>query len=144
MSESSIQKSCGIAVPQIVNLSILAGAVLSWGILWPVINTKAGQWYPVSTDEHNVKGLFGYQIFLQLGMALGDTLYRIIKLAVSMASAIVRWYRARHRLPQTAQDADPGRLFCLVRQRHSELHTALAYESLNCLQATCVHWAYLA
>ena len=40
------------AVPQSVNYSMMCGAVLTWGILWPIFNTKAGVWYPAGASPH--------------------------------------------------------------------------------------------
>ena len=41
---------------------MMLGSILSWGILWPYIDGKAGDWYPVGLREHDFKGLFGYQV----------------------------------------------------------------------------------
>lgn len=32
------------AGPHIVNWSMLLGAILSWGIMWPLIEQRAGDW----------------------------------------------------------------------------------------------------
>ena len=48
--------------PHIVNVSMMLGAILSWGILWPYIDGKAGDWFPAGLKEHDFKGLFGYQV----------------------------------------------------------------------------------
>ena len=48
--------------PHIVNVSMMLGAILSWGILWPYIDGKAGDWFPDGLKEHDFKGLFGYQV----------------------------------------------------------------------------------
>ena len=52
----------GMICPHIVNVSMMLGAILSWGILWPYIDGKAGDWFPVGLKEHDFKGLFGYQV----------------------------------------------------------------------------------
>ena len=36
----------GFLVPQVINYSMMVGAVLFFGILLPLIHNKAGQWYP--------------------------------------------------------------------------------------------------
>ena len=48
--------------PHIVNVSMMLGSILTWGILWPLIDSKAGEWYPVGLKEHDFKGLFGYKV----------------------------------------------------------------------------------
>ena len=48
----------------------MLGAILSWGILWPVINAKRGLWYPANTDQSSMQGLYGYKIFITLAIFL--------------------------------------------------------------------------
>ncbi len=48
--------------PHIVNVSMMLGSILTWGFLWPYIDGKAGDWYPVGLKEHDFKGLFGYKV----------------------------------------------------------------------------------
>jgi hypothetical protein len=44
----------GMLVPHIVNCSILLGAILSWGLAWPLLSKKAGNWYPQEGSQGNV------------------------------------------------------------------------------------------
>jgi hypothetical protein len=46
----------------------MLGAVISWGILWPVILSKKGDWYPANTDSSSMQGLYGYKIFITLSI----------------------------------------------------------------------------
>jgi hypothetical protein len=48
--------------PHIVNWSMLVGAILSWGVMWPLMERKAGDWYPAGLDSHDFQGLFGYKV----------------------------------------------------------------------------------
>lgn len=41
---------------------MLLGAIISWGILWPELTKKAGDWYPAGLTSKNFKGLFGYKV----------------------------------------------------------------------------------
>ncbi|RZC61158.1 hypothetical protein C5167_022919 [Papaver somniferum] len=34
---------------------------VSWGFLWPFINTHAGDWYPADPVSNDFKGLYGYK-----------------------------------------------------------------------------------
>ncbi|XP_059662145.1 metal-nicotianamine transporter YSL1-like [Cornus florida] len=70
----------GMICPHIVNLSLLLGAVLSWGIMWPLINRLKGDWFPANLDEHNMKSLNGYKVFISIALILGDGLYTFIKI----------------------------------------------------------------
>ena len=48
--------------PHIVNCSVMLGAVVSWGIMWPYISSKAGNWYPDGLGANDFKGLYGYKV----------------------------------------------------------------------------------
>ncbi|KAF2313518.1 hypothetical protein GH714_011395 [Hevea brasiliensis] len=53
----------GMIVSHLVNLSLLLGAVLSYGIMWPLINKLKGDWFPANLEgEADMKGLYGYKI----------------------------------------------------------------------------------
>ncbi|KAI3784626.1 hypothetical protein L1987_43728 [Smallanthus sonchifolius] len=54
---------CGLICPHIVNCSVLFGAIISWGALWPFITTRAGDWYPADLGSNDFKGLYGYKLF---------------------------------------------------------------------------------
>ena len=41
---------------------MLVGAILSWGLMWPLIERRAGDWYPAGLDSHDFQGLFGYKV----------------------------------------------------------------------------------
>jgi drug/metabolite transporter (DMT)-like permease len=38
----------GMICSHLVNLSLLLGAVVSWGIMWPLIKGLKGEWFPAS------------------------------------------------------------------------------------------------
>ncbi|XP_043715769.1 probable metal-nicotianamine transporter YSL7 isoform X2 [Telopea speciosissima] len=65
--------------PYIINISLLVGAILSWGIMWPLIETKKGHWYPEDLSSASLHGLQGYKIFISIAMILGDGLYNFVK-----------------------------------------------------------------
>ncbi|KAI7736977.1 hypothetical protein M8C21_027253 [Ambrosia artemisiifolia] len=70
----------GMICPHIVNLSLLFGAVVSWGIMWPLIGTKKGDWFPTGLPESSMKSLNGYKAFISIALILGDGLYNFIKI----------------------------------------------------------------
>ncbi|KHN05985.1 Metal-nicotianamine transporter YSL3-like protein [Glycine soja] len=51
----------GMICSHLVNLSLLLGAVLSWGVMWPLIRGLKGQWFPESLSESSMKSLNGYK-----------------------------------------------------------------------------------
>ena len=52
----------GMICPHIVNVSVLLGGILSWGIMWPLIRNKKGSWYSASLSETSLHGLQGYRV----------------------------------------------------------------------------------
>lgn len=53
---------CGLICSHLVNCSVLAGAVISWGFLWPLISQKTDDWYPADLEGIDFKGLYGYKV----------------------------------------------------------------------------------
>ncbi|XP_061972524.1 probable metal-nicotianamine transporter YSL7 [Populus nigra] len=68
----------GMICPYMVNISLLLGAILSWGILWPIIETKKGDWYSADEKPSSLHGIQGYRVFLAIATMLGDGLFHVI------------------------------------------------------------------
>ncbi|KAF2290572.1 hypothetical protein GH714_014480 [Hevea brasiliensis] len=68
----------GMICPYLINVSLLVGAILSWGIMWPLINNRKGDWY---SEEHSsgLHGLQGYKVFIAIALILGDGAYNFFK-----------------------------------------------------------------
>ncbi|KAF9624028.1 hypothetical protein IFM89_007726 [Coptis chinensis] len=69
----------GMICPYLINISLLVGAILSWGIMWPLIDKKKGDWYSASYSPSSLHGLQGYRVFIAIAMILGDGLYNFLK-----------------------------------------------------------------
>ncbi|CAI9299044.1 unnamed protein product [Lactuca saligna] len=69
----------GMICPYLINVSLLVGSILSWGIMWPLINEKKGDWYPADLKSSSLHGLQGYRVFIGIAMILGDGLYNFVK-----------------------------------------------------------------
>ncbi|KAL9324327.1 hypothetical protein ACSQ67_009184 [Phaseolus vulgaris] len=78
---SAIYVGVGMICPYIINISVLLGGILSWGIMWPLIKTKEGHWYAKGLGEGNLHGIQGYRVFIAIALILGDGLYNFIKLS---------------------------------------------------------------
>lgn len=52
----------GMICPHLVNLSLLFGAVLSYGLMWPLVGRLKGDWFPENLQENSMKGLYGYKV----------------------------------------------------------------------------------
>ncbi|KAK6140644.1 hypothetical protein DH2020_025613 [Rehmannia glutinosa] len=70
----------GMICSHIVNLSLLLGAVLSYGMMWPLIRNLKGEWFPVDIPESSMKSLNGYKVFISIALLLGDGLYNFVKI----------------------------------------------------------------
>ncbi|KAK9121339.1 hypothetical protein Syun_018956 [Stephania yunnanensis] len=82
--------------PHLVNLSLLLGAVLSWGIMWPLIHGLKGHWYSAALPESSMKSLQGYKVFIAITLILGDRLYNFVKVITSTSRAIYARYQKKN------------------------------------------------
>ena len=48
--------------PYIVNISILLGGILSWGLMWPLIENRKGDWFSAELKPTNMHSLQGYKV----------------------------------------------------------------------------------
>ncbi|KAK1388850.1 hypothetical protein POM88_017028 [Heracleum sosnowskyi] len=69
----------GMICPYLINVSLLLGAILSWCIMWPLIEDRKGHWYPADLSPSSLNGLQGYKVFIAIAMILGDGLYNFLK-----------------------------------------------------------------
>ncbi|KAE8055062.1 hypothetical protein FH972_011929 [Carpinus fangiana] len=70
----------GMICSHLVNISLLLGAVLSYGLMWPLIGKLKGDWFPKNLQESDMKGLYGYKVFMSVALILGDGIYNFIKI----------------------------------------------------------------
>ncbi|KAJ4867269.1 putative metal-nicotianamine transporter YSL8 [Raphanus sativus] len=54
----------GMICPYIINISLLLGGILSWGLMWPLIETRKGDWFPSDVDSSSMNGLQAYKLLL--------------------------------------------------------------------------------
>ncbi|KAL4184557.1 hypothetical protein AMTRI_Chr10g226140 [Amborella trichopoda] len=80
----------GMICPHLINISLLLGGTISWGLLWPLLKTKEGDWYPAGLKERDIKGLSGYKAFIAMALILGDGLYNLLKI---LAVTIIAFYK---------------------------------------------------
>ncbi|KAL5738699.1 hypothetical protein ACOSP7_031460 [Xanthoceras sorbifolium] len=78
----------GMICSHLVNLSLLLGAVLSWGLMWPLISGLKGNWFPSTISESSMKSLTGYKVFVSIALILGDGLYNFLKILFYTARSI--------------------------------------------------------
>ncbi|KAL5724129.1 putative metal-nicotianamine transporter ysl7 [Ranunculus cassubicifolius] len=83
----------GMICPHIINVSVLVGAIISWGLMWPLINNKKGDWFPADLPPGSLQGLQGYKVFIAIAMILGDGLYNFFKVLSRTGSGLLRQLR---------------------------------------------------
>ncbi|GFZ21341.1 YELLOW STRIPE like 7 [Actinidia rufa] len=82
----------GMICPYMVNISLLIGAIVSWGIMWPQIEKKKGDWYSAQLSASSLHGIQGYRVFLAIAMMLGDGLFHVVYMLI----VTVRSFIAQH------------------------------------------------
>ncbi|KAM5582042.1 putative metal-nicotianamine transporter YSL6 [Rosa sericea] len=97
---------CGLICPHIVNCSVLLGAIISWGFLWPLISQHAGHWYPADLGSNDFKGLYGYKVFIAIALILGDGLYNLIKIIAITLKEICNKSSKQSNLPLVKEKLD--------------------------------------
>nr|GLL26195.1 probable metal-nicotianamine transporter YSL7 [Ipomoea trifida] len=99
----------GMICPYLINISLLLGAILSWGIMWPLIQDRKGHWYPANLGESSLHGLQGYRVFIAIAMILGDGLYNFCKVFGYTLYGLYNQFRNKSVLPVAAQSrAEPS------------------------------------
>ena len=81
----------------LVNLSLVLGAVLSNGIMWPLIGRLKGHWFSESLEESDMKSLYGYKVSLSLSITyipIGfcypcSSIYSVFSLQVFLSVALI-------------------------------------------------------
>ncbi|KAL5203431.1 hypothetical protein ABZP36_014383 [Zizania latifolia] len=71
----------GMICPQLVNFSLLFGSIISWGFLYPYLESKKGQWYQTDSPS-SMDGSNGYKVFLGITMILTDGIFNFLTLIV--------------------------------------------------------------
>lgn len=93
----------GMICPHIVNLSMLFGAVISWGMLWPLVHKEKGRWFPADIPESSMKSLNGYKVFVSISLLLGDGLYSFLKITGIALMNMYRMLNHRNIRPDTSK-----------------------------------------
>ncbi|KAF5939552.1 hypothetical protein HYC85_023811 [Camellia sinensis] len=79
----------GMICPYMVNISLLIGAIISWGIMWPQIEKKRGHWYSADLPSSSLHGIQGYRVFLAIAMMLGDGLFHVIYMIIVTLQSLI-------------------------------------------------------
>ncbi|XVE92894.1 hypothetical protein REPUB_Repub01dG0142800 [Reevesia pubescens] len=86
---SSTYVGVGMICPYMVNISLLIGAIISWGIMWPMIESKKGIWYSADLSPSSLHGIQGYRVFIAIAMMLGDGLYHVLFMLIKTILSLI-------------------------------------------------------
>nr|XP_043608138.1 probable metal-nicotianamine transporter YSL7 [Erigeron canadensis] len=95
---STMYVGVGMICPYLINVSLLLGAILSWGIMWPQIEKKKGIWYDADLKPTSFHGLQGYKVFTAIALILGDGLYNFVKV---LGTTVIGLYAADGSTPDS-------------------------------------------
>ncbi|KAG2573684.1 probable metal-nicotianamine transporter YSL16 [Panicum virgatum] len=118
----------GMICSHLVNLSLLFGAILSWGMMWPLISKQKGNWYSAKASESSMMSIYGYKAFLCIALLVGDGLYNFVKVMVISVKNIRE--RSHRKSLNRVADADTMALDDLQRDEvfnKDNIPTWLAY-----------------
>ncbi|KDP22031.1 hypothetical protein JCGZ_03001 [Jatropha curcas] len=97
----------GMICPYLINISLLVGAILSWGIMWPLIDKRKGHWYSAELSSSSLHGLQGYKVFIAIAMILGDGAYNFFKVLGKTLFGLYKQFNNRNALPLASPKASP-------------------------------------
>ncbi|KAL2631049.1 hypothetical protein R1flu_015735 [Riccia fluitans] len=112
----------GIICPHIVNVSVLFGAIVSWGLMWPLIQNREGDWYPAGLNPgRDFRGLFGYKVFISIAIILGDGLYNFFKVTCVTVWNLYIQHKNRQQLPSTVTKSEDEDNLDFDRKRRDQI-----------------------
>lgn len=104
----------GMICPYIINISLLVGSILSWGIMWPLIENRKGDWYSKDLSPSSLHGIQGYRVFISISLILGDGIYNFFKVLSRTIVGLTRQLRNR----------DPNTILPLADKTSAEANAA--------------------
>ncbi|KAK4430503.1 putative metal-nicotianamine transporter YSL7 [Sesamum alatum] len=111
----------GMICPYIINISLLVGAILSWGVMWPLIEQRKGDWYSAEYSSSSLHGLQGYKVFIAIAMILGDGIYNFVKVLGRTLYGMYTQLRNRNVLPVGSQSSPSPPALSYDDQRRTQL-----------------------
>ncbi|WVZ86594.1 hypothetical protein U9M48_033348 [Paspalum notatum var. saurae] len=130
----------GMICSHLVNLSLLFGAILSYGVMWPLISKQKGNWYSAKASESSMTSIYGYKAFLCIALLVGDGLYNFVKVMAISVKTIRERSRLKNNLNKVA-DADTMALDDIQRNEvfnRDNIPTWLAYTGYALLSLIAV------
>ncbi|KAF7017592.1 hypothetical protein CFC21_031005 [Triticum aestivum] len=104
----------GMICPHLVNISLLLGSILSWGVMWPLIADLKGNWYPADLPESSMRSLQGYKAFICIALILGDGIYNFTKIILKTVMSMLD--KSKQKSAKNGEDT-----LSLVEQHRNEV-----------------------
>lgn len=135
----------GMLSPYKITVSMLAGSLVAWGLLWPYIERKEGSWYPAGLGEYSLSGINAYRTFIGISMVLADGLFHLLCILLRTLHAMYAARRQRRQpfrcissgcvddsrpIPAARSFDDRRRAQVFIRDRVSAPAAALGYVAL--------------
>ncbi|XP_047070563.1 probable metal-nicotianamine transporter YSL11 [Lolium rigidum] len=97
----------GMICPYLVNVSLMIGGILSWGLMWPLISTKKGIWYSASLPASSLHGLQAYKVFITIAVILGDGLFNFMMVFYKTVKAFIQMYKNKSKSLPVSDNGTP-------------------------------------
>ncbi|XP_061347965.1 probable metal-nicotianamine transporter YSL7 isoform X2 [Gastrolobium bilobum] len=121
---SAIYVGVGMICPYIINISVLLGGIISWGLMWPLIKNQEGHWYAIGLGDGDLHGIQGYRVFIAIALILGDGLYNFVKVLTHTLLGLFNQIRNKQRenvLPVADQDSPSSPQLSFDDRRRTQL-----------------------
>ncbi|KAL5222992.1 hypothetical protein ABZP36_027705 [Zizania latifolia] len=96
----------GMISPHLINISMLVGSIVSWGVMWPYIRSKRGSWYDADLQETSLRSLTGYKVFCTIAMILGDGIFQIVVISLRTIHTVRHHQMAAETTMRSFSDID--------------------------------------
>ncbi|KAK4486553.1 hypothetical protein RD792_009238 [Penstemon davidsonii] len=130
----------GMICSHIVNLSLLLGAVVSYGIMWPLISKLKGDWFPADIPESSMQSLNGYRVFISIALLLGDGLYNFVKILHATLNNFYRRLNTKNLDSKTPNDLKKDEIF--MREKIPLWFGALGYMTLALISVVAIPFIF--
>ncbi|KAM0923799.1 hypothetical protein ACQ4PT_005315 [Festuca glaucescens] len=97
----------GMICPYLVNVSLMLGGILSWGVMWPLISRKKGIWYSASLPASSLHGLQAYKVFITIAVILGDGLFNFLMVFGKTVIAFIDMYKKKSKSLPVSDNGTP-------------------------------------
>ncbi|MCL7024999.1 hypothetical protein MKW94_004145 [Papaver nudicaule] len=101
----------GMLCPYSINLSMLFGSVISFGLMWPLIEKQKGHWYGKDLKDNDLSGLQGYRVFVAIALILGDGLFQFVLVAAKAIYNLIKSKNIENKPENSYDDQRPIEYF---------------------------------